>query len=238
MMIIPSIDLMDSKRVEVVSHVVDKALKDCNPVKIAAYWERAGAQMIHLVDIDAALNTGRSNTGIIKKVIRSVAIPVQVAGGIRNRRQVEDFLSYGASRIVVRLKPCSMDAVDDFSGLEKIVLGIDYLGRNTFRGIGKESIIIREEEAATWVSKVDDATGLKGILLTDVGREGSLAGLRRETLSFLSMLRETGLELTYAGGVSSLEDILTLKKIGVEGVVIGKALYNGLISLENLRRIV
>ncbi|MEM4169287.1 MAG: HisA/HisF-related TIM barrel protein, partial [Thermoproteota archaeon] len=86
MKIIPSIDLMGSKRVEVVSHTVDKALEDSDPVKIAAYWEKAGAQMIHLVDIDAALNTGRSNTGIIKKVIRSVSIPVQVAGGIRSRR--------------------------------------------------------------------------------------------------------------------------------------------------------
>ncbi len=237
MRIIPSIDLMDSKRVEVIGHVVDKALEGSDPVKIAAYWEKAGASMVHVVDIDAALNTGRSNASIIKRIIRSVKIPVQVAGGIRSRKQVEDYLSNGASRIVVRPRPCSTNALSDFSGLDKIVLGIDYLGRNMFRGIGKESIVISEEKAATWVLKVDDAIGLKGILLTDVGREGSLAGLRRETLSLLSILRETGLGLMYAGGVSSLEDILTLKKTGVEGVVIGKALYNGLLSLEDLRRV-
>ncbi|MEM2930189.1 MAG: HisA/HisF-related TIM barrel protein [Thermoproteota archaeon] len=238
MKIIPSIDLMGSKRVEVVGHVVGRTLEDPDPVETALRWEKAGVHMIHLVDIDAALNTGRNNGVIIRRIIQSVKVPVQVAGGIRSRKQVEDFLSDGASRIVVRLKPCSTHAAGEFSGLEKIVLGIDYLGRNMFRGIGKERIIAREEEAATWVSRVDDTIGLKGVLLTDVRKEGSLAGLRGETLSFLSMLRETGLELMYAGGVTSIDDILALKKTGVEGVVIGKALYNGLLSLEGLRRTV
>jgi len=238
MKIIPAIDLMGSKRVEVVGHVAEKTLEDSDPVKIALYWEKAGASMIHLVDVDAALNTGRSNASIIKKVIRSVGIPVQVAGGIRSRKQAEDFLSNGASRIVVRLKPCSTDAEADFSGLDRIVLGIDYLGGNMFRGTGRESITARGEEVAAWVSKVDGKIGLKGVLLTDVEREGSLSGLRDETLSFLTILRKTGLELMYAGGVTSLEDVLALKKTGVEGVIIGKAFYNGLLSLEDLRRIV
>jgi phosphoribosylformimino-5-aminoimidazole carboxamide ribotide isomerase len=237
MKIVPSIDIMDSKRVEVVGHVANKTLEDSDPVTIAIYWEKKGARMIHIVDIDASLNTGRSNTEIVKRVIRSVGIPVQVAGGIRSRKQVEDFILNGASRVVVRLKPCSTNALYDFSGLGKIVLGIDYLGRNMFRGIGRESMIALEKDVAKWVLKVDETIGLEGILITDVGKEGSLAGLRYETLSFLSMLRETGVKLTYAGGVSSPEDILTLKKTGVESVVIGKALYDGLLSLEDLRRI-
>jgi phosphoribosylformimino-5-aminoimidazole carboxamide ribotide isomerase len=236
MKIIPSIDIMGSKRVEVVSHFVDKTLEDSDPVETSLYWEKAGARMIHLVDIDAALNTGRSNADIIKRIIRSVRIPVQVAGGIRSRRQVEDFLSAGASRIVLRLKPCSTDE-SSFSGLERIVLGIDYLGRNMLRGIGGESIIVREEKVLYWISSVNDSIGLKGILLTDVGKEGSLTGLRGETLFFLSMLRETGLELMYAGGVSTLEDVLALKRTGVEDVIVGKALYNGFLCLDDLRRV-
>lgn len=237
MKIIPSIDVMGSKRVEVVGHVVEKILEDADPVKIALHWEKLGARMIHLVDIDAALNTGRSNAEIITRIIRSIGIPVQVAGGIRSRKQVEDFLSAGASRIVVRLKPCSTEDIGDFSGLEKIVLGIDYMGGGVWRSIGR-GVTIRDEEAVSWVSEVDDLIGLEGILLTDVGKEGSLTGLRGETLSLLSVLKETGLEFMYAGGVSSLEDILTLKEIGVDGIVIGKALYKGLLRLDDLRRVV
>lgn len=237
MKIIPSIDIMNSRRVEVVSHIVEKILEDSDPVETALFWENKGVRMIHLVDIDAALNTGRSNSDVIKKIIRSVKMLVQVAGGIKSRSQVEDFLSSGASRIVVRLRPCLTDAASDFSGLENIVLGVDYLGENMLRDLGGKRVMVSGEEAVSWISRVDDSIGLKGVLLTDVGKEGSLTGLRGETLAFLSLLGETGLELTYAGGVASLEDVSALKKTGVDGIIVGKALYNGLLRLDDLRRI-
>lgn len=236
MRIVPSIDIVCSKRVEVVSHDVEKIFEDSNPVETSLYWERAGASMIHLVDIDAALNTGRSNADTIKRVVSSVRIPVQVAGGIRSRSQVEEFLSAGASRIVVRPRPCSMDMAKDFSGLENIVLGIDYLEKNVLRDLGKNGVRVSEQEAVSWVSRLGDSIGLRGVLLTDVGKEGLLRGLRRETLSFLSLLTGTGLELMYAGGVSSLEDVSTLRKLGLSGLVVGKALYSGVLSFNDLRR--
>ncbi|MCS7138488.1 MAG: HisA/HisF-related TIM barrel protein [Crenarchaeota archaeon] len=237
MEIIPSIDLMYSKRVEVVSHEVETVFGESDPIEIALFWEKAGANMIHVVDIDAALDTGRRNTSIIEKIIRSVKIPVQVAGGIRDRNQVEEFLSAGAYRVVVRPRPCSTSFAKDFSGL-KIVLGIDYLSKNRFRDLGKKSIIFGEEEVVSWVLKLSSSMGLNGVLVTDVGAEGSLNGVREEALGFLKKLGETGLEIMYAGGVSSVKDVLKLRDVGVEGVIIGKALYKGLLSFQELRRVI
>ncbi len=234
---IPSIDIMNSKRVEMVGHVVEKIFDNPDPVEIALSWEKQGVHMIHLVDIDAALNTGRSNIDVIRRTISSLRIPVQVAGGIRSRSQAEGLLLIGASRIVVRPRPCSMTVAKDFAGFDKMVLGVDYLGGNFLRDTGKEGVMISQEKVVSWVSEINESTSLKGILFTDVEKEGSLTGLRNETLRFLSLLRETGLELMYAGGVSSLEDVSTLKKTGVDSIIIGKALYNGLLSLDDLRRV-
>lgn len=236
MMVVPAIDILGSKRVEVVSHTVEKTF-EADPSEIAVSWEKAGARMIHLVDIDAALNTGRSNRDIIKKTISSVRIPVQVAGGIRSSSQAEEFLSAGASRIVVRPRPFSMDMAKDFQGLENIVLGIDYLEKNVLRDIGRSGVKVSEQEAASWVSRLGDLMGLRGVLVTDVGAEGSMGGLRGDTIRFLSLLRETGLELMYAGGISCLEEVSTLRGLGLSGIVVGKALYNGALSFNDLRRV-
>jgi len=220
-----------------VSHGVERVLEGSDPVEAALFWEKAGASMIHVVDIDAALGTGRSNTGVVERIIRSVKIPVQVAGGVRIRRQVEELLSMGASRVVVRPRPCSESVAEDFSGL-RIVLGIDYMGSNRFRDVGKSSIVVSEERVVSWASELGQSIGLSGVLVTDVGAEGSLNGVRREALGFLKRLNEAGLEVMYAGGVSSLEDVLGLRDVGVKGVIIGKALYNGLLSLRELKRLV
>ncbi|MEM2939956.1 MAG: HisA/HisF-related TIM barrel protein [Thermoproteota archaeon] len=236
MMVVPAIDVMGSKRVEVVSHIVEKKF-EADPSEIAVSWEKAGARMIHLVDIDAALNTGRSNRDVIKRAISSVKIPVQVAGGIRSRSQAEELLSAGASRIVVRPRPCSTDVAKDFQGLDNIVLGIDYLEKNVLRDVGRSGVRVSEQEAASWVSRLDDSIGLRGVLVTDVGTEGSMSGLRGDTISFLSLLMETGLEMMYAGGISCLEDVSTLRGLGLSGIVVGKALYNGVLSFNDLRRV-
>lgn len=237
MKIIPSIDVLRSKRVEVISHDVEKVFEESDPVEIAVFWEKAGASMIHVVDIDAAIGTGRRNTELVKKVIRSVKIPVQVAGGIRAREQVEELLYAGASRVVVRPRPCSSSFAEDFSSL-RVVLGIDYMGSDRFRDVGKSIVTIAEDTVVSWVSELDGSTGLSGVLVTDVGAEGLLKGVRKEALGFLKRLCGTGLDIMYAGGVSSVQDVLKLRDVGVNGVVIGKALYNGLLSFQELRRMV
>ncbi|MGQ9595950.1 MAG: HisA/HisF-related TIM barrel protein [Thermoproteota archaeon] len=237
MMVIPSIDIMGSRRVEVVGHAVKKAFEGQNPIDIAISWEKAGARMLHLVDIDAALNTGRYNADMIKGIISSVRIPVQVAGGIRHRDRAKEFLSTGASRVVIRLRPCSMEMADEFAGLEDIVLGLDYLGGNIWRDTGRSGIRAEEGEIVSWTCRLKDSIGLRGILFTDVGREGLLSGICKDVLEILSLLGENGLELMYAGGVSSLEDVLVLKELDIDGIVIGKALYDGVLSFEALRRV-
>ncbi|MGQ9478764.1 MAG: HisA/HisF-related TIM barrel protein [Thermoproteota archaeon] len=237
MRVIPSIDIMFSKRVEVTKHAVDRTFEDSDPVETAKLWEEKGASMIHLVDIDAALGTGRRNTEVIKRIISSLKIPVQVAGGIRNRLQVKDFASAGASRIVVRLRPLSKDDAEEFRGMDKIVLGMDYMGEGMLRDVGTEGVKIDESEIIQWVEGLLQKISLKGVLLTDIGAEGLLKGLRDETLRLISLLKKTGLELMYAGGVSSPQDIHFLKELGVDGVIVGKALYTGMLSFEELRRV-
>jgi len=233
MEIIPAIDLMDGKVVRLVRG--DPSAKKSyehlrDPVVVAQKWESEGARILHVVDLDAALGLG-SNFAAVRGVVRSVNAAVQVGGGIRSLESARDYLSMGARRVILGSlafeDPSQLKLVLGSFGSDYVAVALDHL---------YDKVMVKGWKAATEV-RVDEAIskfsflGVRFFLVTSVARDGTLTGPDLSTLSRICGF--SGVDVIAAGGISSLEDLINLKRIGVYGVVIGKALYEGRIRLRD-----
>lgn len=239
MLIIPAIDLQNGKCVRLVQGRKEAAtVYDHDPVKVAKDFELAGARMLHLVDLDAAFSDCASpNRALVREIIRAIGIPVQFGGGLRNAHAVKEVIELGVTRAVVgTLAVESIETVAELArvfGGDRIAVGIDAKeGEVMVRG-WEQTGKIRATELARIVAKA----GVERIIYTDVTRDGMLTGLNIEQTLLLA--RESGLKVTASGGVSSLNDIKQLKRLvsfGVDSVIVGKALYEGRFTLEQVSR--
>jgi len=202
-----------------------------DPLAAAKMWERQGASGLHIVDLDAALGLG-SNTAVIRRIIESMAIAVQVGVGIRSESYARDLLRWGAFRIVLgtlafRDEGSLQRLMSEF-GEQRVVVALDF---------SDDSVMTEGWTKGTGV-KVEDAVsrffflGARRFLMTAIKRDGMLAGPDCEMYSRLSSFPD--IELIASGGISSLADLLKLKRAGVKGVVVGKALYDGLLTIEQM----
>jgi phosphoribosylformimino-5-aminoimidazole carboxamide ribotide isomerase len=238
MMIIPAIDLRQGKCVRLTQGRKDAVkVYDHDPVKIAEGFERDGALMLHVVDLDAAFSEpNSSNRQALREIIRSVNIPVQFGGGIRTVRDVEQVISLGVTWAVIGT--AAVESIETLKtmvryGRQHIVVGIDAKdGQVVTHGWEKKATL----SALTLARRVAEI-GVERIIYTDVRRDGMLTGPNIQQTCKIA--RESGLKITASGGVSSLEDLRRLKaaeECGIESVIIGKALYEGRFSLaEGLR---
>lgn len=204
-----------------------------NPLEMALHWEREGASYLHVVDLDGAAEGAPMNLEIIGEIIREVEIPVQVGGGIRRERDIELLLSMGASRVVLGTKaleePRFMKKVVGKYG-EKAIISVDTRGDKLgIKGWTKDSArSIREV-----VEHLLDF-GAKHIIHTDIESDGTMEGCRIDTLK---PFMDRGVGIIAAGGISTREDIEALKELssrGIEGVIIGRALYCGCVLLPEI----
>jgi len=237
MEVIPAVDIMKGKVVRLVRG--DPRLMSSydhlgDPVRLAQRWEAEGARFIHVIDLDAALGMGR-NLHVIELIVKSVDVSVQVGGGIRSLELARKLLSMGVERIIIGSlafsDPPVVKALLEEFGANRIVVALDHQ-----RGI----VMIRGWETSAGVSVNEAAEnfrrlGVRLFLVTSVNRDGTLLGPDLETLS---QLCRRGYEVIAAGGVSSIEDLLVLKRLGVHGVVVGKALYEEKFSLNEALRAV
>jgi len=211
----------------------DVKVYDGDPVEIARKFEDAGARMLHVVDLDGAFaDPNGRNRKVVRRLIRSVAVPVQFGGGLRSVTDVQQMIEYGAAQVVIgTLAAESPETLEKFVQLFgfRICVGID-----ARRG----SVVTHGWERAAKLSasalarRVADA-GVDRIVYTDVSRDGTLSGVNLEQTCAIA--RESGLRVTASGGVSSLADIGQLKTIracGVDSVIVGKALYEGRFTLR------
>jgi phosphoribosylformimino-5-aminoimidazole carboxamide ribotide isomerase len=238
MIIIPAIDLRQGKCVRLTQGRKDAVkVYDNDPVKIAEGFERDGAQILHVVDLDAAFSEpNSSNRHALREIIRSVNIPVQFGGGIRTVRDLEQVISLGVTWAVIGT--AAVESTETFKtmvryGRQHIVVGIDAKdGQVVTHGWEKEATV----SAVTLARRVAEI-GVERIVYTDVGRDGMLTGPNIEQTCKIA--GESGLKVTASGGVSSLEDLRRLKaaeECGIDSVIIGKALYEGRFTLpEGLR---
>lgn len=236
MLVIPSIDLMDGKVVRLLRGDPRQARFYDNigdPVTIAKTWESMGAQLIHVVDLDAALGRG-DNVRIMKEIISAVKIPIQVGGGIRSIERARQLISLGAGRIVIgslAFKDVNaLEALLDEVGPERIVVALDHsMGIVVIDG-WRENTGMRLREAA----KMFIDMGVSFLLITSIQRDGSLTGPDIENLR---KVLDLNARVMASGGIRCLEDIMALKELGVYGVIVGRALYEGRLDLREALRI-
>ena len=235
MKVIPSIDLMNGNVVRLVrGDPANKVVYSDNPIETARKWEAAGADMLHVVDLNATLRTGINNNEIVFKIIDSVKIPVQVAGGIRSINAINEMLNKNAAKVVLGTiaykEPDSIRQIAK-KKVEKLVISID---QNNGR------VMIDGWREASSYGIVDAinlfmAMGIREFLLTSIDRDGTLNGPDVTTLSLASSFANS--LIIASGGISSLEDIIRVRSAGCCSVILGKAVYEGKISIERIKTI-
>ena len=239
MLIIPAIDLKDGQCVRLTQgRKANVTVYDGDPVEIAKNFEAVGARMLHVVDLDGAFEGGVSrNRRTVRKIIRSLDIPVQFGGGIRSVSDVQQLIEYGAAQVVIgTLAAESPDTLERFVQLFgfRICVGIDARkGRVLTRGWEQQS----EMSAVDLARRVADA-GVDRIVYTDVARDGTLGGVNIEQTCTIA--KESGARVTASGGVSSIDDIRSLqnaRSCGIDSVIIGKAIYEGRFTLQDALRV-
>lgn len=240
MNIIPAIDILEGQVVRLVKgKLQNKIVYSDNPIEIAEKLETQGADIIHVVDLDATLTTGwnnnKNNTEIILKIIDTIKIPVQVAGGIRSIDAIKKMFEKKAEKIVIGtlaykhpqvLQQLSKDKV------EKIVISIDQNKGIVMIDGWRQPSGFRIIEAIKFFM----AKGVKEFLLTTVDRDGTLNGPDLDTLSYASNVN--GAKIIASGGISSIEDIIRVKNIGCSAVILGKSIYDGRIDVKKAIAIV
>lgn len=229
MVIYPAVDIKDGKCVRLVQgRFDDVTVYSDNPIEIALKWEREGATYLHVVDLDGARTGEPKNLSVITGIAAKLGIPVQTGGGIRSMDTIEYLISQGVARVILgtsavknpELVKCALERFGNH-----IAIGIDARdGKVAIEGWERTSSF----SAVDFAKKMEDM-GAKTIIYTDISRDGMLAGPNLKAME--EMASSVGIEVIASGGVSSVQDIIDLKKAGVDGVIVGKALYTGNIKL-------
>lgn len=233
MLIIPAIDIRGGHCVRLVHGKPDReTVYSSDPVEMGRRWEAEGACRLHLVDLDGAFRGSMKNAPLIEEISRTVKVPVQVGGGIRDTKTAAELLERGVSRVILGTAAATDPGmVEELCGRYpgRIVVGLDARGgRVAIRGWVEETGQDAVELALQMAS-----LGVKEIIYTDIHRDGTLQGPNLTALR--EMAEAVPLSVIASGGVSSLEDIknlLQLEPLGVTGVIAGQALYTGRISLK------
>ena len=234
MKVIPAIDLMNGQVVRLYKGDPNqKTVYSNDPINIAKKWEDAGADLIHLVDLDATLGLG-SNFELIKKIVSSVSIPVEIAGGLRSESLILEALEI-VDRVVIGTmafkEPELLQKLLTKLGSEKIVISVDH----------KDGIIVTHGwQNNTDISLIDSMNEFLGVgftefLLTNVNRDGTLEGPDLEFLQEACNLDNAN--VIASGGISNIDDILKVKEKNAWGVILGKALYENKISVEETKKL-
>ena len=238
MIIIPAIDLKDGKCVRLSQGRMDQeTVYSENPVEMAKHWESKGAERLHVVDLNGAVTGKPIHCSLVKEIARSIHIPMEVGGGIRDLVTIEKYLSSGVSWIILgtaalRNRDLLTEACQQFPG--KVILGIDATGGKVAVEGWKEVASMGAIELASQYEKI----GLSAIIFTDIERDGMGTGLNREATK--TFARSTSVPVIASGGVSRIEDIeqlMELESDGVIGVITGRALYARSLDLEEAIRI-
>ncbi len=234
MIIIPAIDLINGSCVRLTRGKFDtrKEYSD-NPVKVAARWKEEGAEWLHLIDLDGARTGKLENLRFVSGIKEKVDIKIQYGGGIRSIEAVNRVLEEGADRAILGTR-----AVEGLNFLkrsisnyqDRIILSLDYgtsgiIFKNGWQR--KTSLTIFEI-----IKRLKDL-GASQVIITDISRDGTLEGIDFDFIK--KVLKNSGLKFIIAGGIGSLEDIVNLKKIenmGINGVIVGKALYEGKVKIN------
>lgn len=229
MKVIAAVDIMGGSVVRLVKgDPANKTVYSNDPVETARKWEAAGADMLHIVDLDAAFGNG-SNAEHVAKIAEAVKVPVQVAGGIRSLEKAEEMLG-NASRVVLGTMAYSEpEAVKKLAKKNpgRVVISIDQTGGKVMVKGWQESTGTQVADAISQFS----AMGVDEFLLTSIERDGTLQGPDVTTLAEAAK----SARIIASGGIASLEDIVKVRSAGCSSVILGKAMYVGKVSIERVK---
>ena len=231
MIILPAIDIQNKACVRLVKGDFSTTkIYATNPMDIAKDFQDKGAEYLHIIDLDGA-DDAASNKDLIKEIKKSLTIPIQVGGGIRNLSQIEDLLDSGIDRVIVGTMPFQnkedfLNAVKRYK--ERIVVSLDCKDELVQIQGWKEPTNINVFD---FIKELEDL-GITTIVVTDIAKDGMLEGTNIDLYKRLS--KESKLKIIASGGVTSLKDVRELKELNLYGAIIGKALYEKNITLEEV----
>lgn len=235
MLVLPAVDVRGGRCVRLVQGAADRErVYDDDPAAAARQWEAAGASWLHVVDLDGAFTGAQVNAEAIRRLIEAVKIPVEVGGGMRDLETVERWLAAGAARVILGTAAIARQEIFEeacrrFS--DRIAAGIDARDGE----VRTEGWVTRTGVSASEAAAQVIAAGARRIIYTDIDPDGTLAGPRVEGIE--RFLRAAPVAVIAAGGIASVADILRLRPLepmGLEGVIVGRALYEGRVRLEDL----
>jgi phosphoribosylformimino-5-aminoimidazole carboxamide ribotide isomerase len=233
MQLIPAIDLMNGKIVRLTRGEAKTAkiyeTEFGTPVEAAKRWHDEGAGKLHIIDLDAAFALG-NNHSVIAEVAKNVKLPIQVGGGIRSYETAEKLFQTGITQVILGAlafsDPSTIGKIQKKFGAESVIVALD----------NKDGLIMVEGWKTATAMTVNDALekytalGVHRFLITSIAKDGMLTGPDLQTLSQATLYSNA--KIVAAGGIGSIGDLAALKEIGVEGAIIGKALYEGRFTLK------
>lgn len=235
MIVFPAIDIRDGKCVRLIQGRADQqTIYFEDSVEVALLWQSQGAPYLHVIDLDGAFGQSRKNRGVIGDIAKRCKIPIQVGGGVRSLEDAKELLAMDVDRIIVGTAAIkNPKLLEQMLSLyrEKVVVSLDCLnGFVQVEGWTDGSTINAFEFAQTLKKK-----GVETIVYTDISKDGMLEGPNFEQLS---QIQESGLNVIASGGISTINDVIKVKNMGIYGVIVGKALYEKRINLKELMEVV
>ena len=233
MRVIPAVDLMDGQVVRLYrGDPGQKTVYGGDPVSVSKRWEREGADMLHIVDLDAAVGTG-SNLDLIERICGELSVPVEVGGGLRDERIIERAASFAARVVIGTLAFRDRDLLRRISGRygpSRIVVSVDHVDGLVVTHGWQQSTRIPLLEAIGGFAGM----GLTEFLLTSVSRDGTMEGPDLDVLEGACAVR--GANVIASGGISGVADVRAVRAKNASAVILGKALYEGRISVGEAKR--
>ncbi|HZB80999.1 MAG TPA: 1-(5-phosphoribosyl)-5-[(5-phosphoribosylamino)methylideneamino] imidazole-4-carboxamide isomerase [Nitrososphaera sp.] len=231
MKVIAAVDIMGGSVVRLVRGNPDDKVEYSNdPVETARRWESVGADMLHIVDLDAAFSTG-SNSELIAKISQAVRIPLQIAGGIRSLEKAEEMLSMASRVVIGTMAYREPEAIRKLvkKNADRVTISVDQMDGMVMVKGWKESTGTTVADAISQFL----AIGVDEFLLTSIDRDGTLRGPDIKTLADAAV----SARIIASGGISSIEDVIKVRSAGCSSVIIGKAMYDGKVSIQKVKAV-
>ena len=235
MIIFPAIDMYEGKVVRLLKGDYNKmTVYSENVVEKAVEIEAAGAEWLHLVDLEGAKEGSTPNLDYVEEICKKTGLKVEIGGGIRSEETIEQYLSVGVDRIILGTKAATdgkflREMADKF--VDKIAVGIDVKDEKV---AVKGWLEVLDKNIFDFVGEIREI-GIKNIIVTDIAKDGAMSGIN--TAFYEKLIAHTDMDITASGGVTRLDDLVELKKAGLYGAILGKAMYTGNIDLREALKV-
>jgi phosphoribosylformimino-5-aminoimidazole carboxamide ribotide isomerase len=234
MRVFPAVDILDGQCVQLVQGKRETATRYGDPLAWARHWVERGAEHLHVINLNGAFGESQENAGIIRTMLEETGADVQLGGGIRSVEDAVRWLNLGVHRVILGTlaitRPESIRELSDDFGSDAVMAGVDSRGGEVVAFGWREP----SGDYLLWARRFEEL-GAGSLLFTNVDVEGLCQGIRPEPVHRL--LRETSLPVVVAGGITSIDDVRILKSMGVDGIVLGSALYSGKIDFNEAREV-